>query len=162
MTHWKKLNNPDYLGAYEFQRGQEITGTIKTVKQEIVTNPEGKKEECSVLYFTEKYKPLILNVTNAKTIEKMYDTPYIEEWAGKEITMYVARVKAFGDIVEAVRIRPSIPAAQIKCDGCGGDISAFGKQTAAQVAKYTADKYGKALCSECAKKQAEVKTDDKG
>ena len=52
-THWKKLTNPDYLGAYALTPGQDLIATIKTVKREIVTGPEGKKEECSVCYFAE-------------------------------------------------------------------------------------------------------------
>ena len=40
-THWKKLNNPDYLGSYAFQPGEEKTVTIKEVKREMVFNPSG-------------------------------------------------------------------------------------------------------------------------
>ena len=79
-THWKKLNNPDYLGAYALEPGQELVATIKVVRKEMVTGPDGKKEECTVVHFAEKeIKPLILNTTNAKTIQKIYKTPYIEE-----------------------------------------------------------------------------------
>ena len=36
----------------------------------MVTGPDGKKEECTVVHFAEKeIKPLILNTTNAKTIQ---------------------------------------------------------------------------------------------
>ena len=38
MTHWKRLNNPDYLGAYAFEPGEEKTGTIDFVKNESVMN----------------------------------------------------------------------------------------------------------------------------
>ena len=73
-THWKKLNNPDYLGAYALTPGQDLIATIKTVGKEIVTGPDGKKEECMVVHFMESnIKPLILNATNAKTIQKIYD-----------------------------------------------------------------------------------------
>ena len=72
-THWKKLNNPDYLGSYAFQPGEEKTLTIKEVKRELVYNPSGSgKEECTVVYFQEDVKPLILNATNAKTITKVW------------------------------------------------------------------------------------------
>ena len=32
-THWKKLNNPDYLGAYALEPGQELVATIKVVEK---------------------------------------------------------------------------------------------------------------------------------
>lgn len=91
-THWKKYNNPDYLGAYAFQPGEEKTVTIKEVKREMVFNPSGSgKEECTVAHFVEDVKPLILNVTNCKTISKVWGTPYIEDWAGRKITLKVKK-----------------------------------------------------------------------
>jgi hypothetical protein len=40
----------------------------------------------------------------------MYGTPYIEQWSGKQITIYIANgIKAFGDVVDALRIRPEKP-----------------------------------------------------
>lgn len=104
-THWKKLENPDYIGAYSLDQGKDLTVTIEAVKRELVTGTGGKKEECTVAYLHGQ-KPFILNRTNAKTISKIYGTPYIEEWVGKSITLYVAHIKAFGeDNVECLRIR---------------------------------------------------------
>ena len=151
MTHWKALTNPDYLGSYAFDRGEEKTGTIQEVKREIVTGPEGKKEECTVCHFSEPdLKPLILNVTNCKAISKLYGTPYTEEWTGKRIIMRVQQVKAFGEVVDAVRIKPQVPPAWPRCAVCGKQIAPFGKMNPEQVAQYTVGKYGKALCPDCA------------
>lgn len=105
QTHWKKLTNPDYLGAYDFAEGEERIVTIKEVKRETVTGPDGKKEECTVCHFVEDYKPMILNVTNAKTITRLSETPYIENWSGKSFKVVVVKVKAFGDMVDALRIK---------------------------------------------------------
>ena len=53
-THWKKWTNPNYMGSYAFQPGEEKTLTIKEVKRELVYNPSGSgKEECTVAYFVE-------------------------------------------------------------------------------------------------------------
>ena len=112
-THWKKLHNPDYLGAYALDPGKDLIATIREVKQENVTGPDGKKEECSVMHFRESsIKPMILNVTNSRTIERIAQSPYIEDWAGHKIQIYIESVKAFGDVVDALRIRPKAPAAQ--------------------------------------------------
>jgi hypothetical protein len=58
-----------------------------------------------VVHFQEKQKPMILNRTNAKTISKVYGTPLIEDWAGKKIRIYAELVDAFGEQVEALRIK---------------------------------------------------------
>lgn len=165
-THWKKLNNPDYLGAYAFEPGEEKTGTIDFVKQESVIGADGKKDECIVCHFKESaLKPLILNATNCKTITKLYATPYIENWAGKKITMCVKQVKAFGDVVDAVRIKNVKPnsggkTAEIKCEICGNVIKGMGQYDAAFVANKNKERYGKCLCIDCgnkAKEEAEAK-----
>lgn len=110
LTHWKKMINPDYLGAYALDPGQELIVTIKIVRIEKVTGPDGKSEELPVAHFNESgIKPMVLNATNMKTITKVHGTPYIEQWSGKAITLYVDKVKAFGDVVEALRIRPVAP-----------------------------------------------------
>ena len=160
-THWKKLNNPNYLGAYAFEPGEEKTGTIDRVVQEKVTGSDGKAEECIVCYFKEKaLKPLILNVTNCKTITKLYNTPYIENWARKKITMHVKPVKAFGDMVDAVRIKNKVSGdkvAEIKCEECGQVIKGMGQYGPEFVANKNKERYGLCLCIECGKKvQAEI------
>lgn len=110
-THYKKLQHPDYLGAYALEPNQELIATIKEVKNEIVTGSDGKKEECIVAFFShpKDTKPMILNSTNCKTIAKVHGTPYIEDWQGKRIQLYATPVKAFGETVEALRIRPFVP-----------------------------------------------------
>lgn len=109
-THWKKLTNPNYLGAYDFQVGEKRIVTIKEVKQEKIKGADGKDDECIVAYFTEG-KPMILNVTNCKAIAKAYDTNFIEEWKGLSITLFVTTVSAFGQVVEALRVEPMKPKA---------------------------------------------------
>jgi len=110
-THWKKLQHPDYIGAYELMDGtpnKELTVTITKVAREQITGADGKKEVCTVCYLHGQ-KPMILNSTNQKVMQKLFDSPYIEDWAGKKMTLYVARVKAFGDTVDALRVRPTAP-----------------------------------------------------
>ena len=54
LTHWKKLDNPDYIGAYAFQPGEKKTVTIDRIRREMVNGPDGKREECTVVHFREK------------------------------------------------------------------------------------------------------------
>jgi hypothetical protein len=162
LTHWKKLNNYDYLGAYSLEPGKDMIATIDMVKKEVVTGTGGKKEECMVVTFKERdLKPMIFNRTNAKTVQKIYRTPYIEEWAGRKIQIYIEpNIRVGGETVEGLRVRDFIPSAgntvDLSCTDCGDQIAAFGKKTAGDMAKYTYKKYGKPLCAECAQKAADA------
>lgn len=161
-THWRKLFNPEYLGAYSLDPGKDLIVTIKSVGQENVTGPDGKKEECTVAHFEEHgIKPMILNSTNSKMITKIHKTPYIEEWRGRQIQLYADKVRAFGEIVEALRVRNFVPKKvstdknePILCSSCGVEIKPFGKMDAVGMADYTHKKYGRELCAECAQTEA--------
>ena len=114
LTHWKKAFNPEFLGAHDFQPKEEITAIIEGFNEaQEVTGTGGKKEVVTAL-FLKDYKPLILNRTNAKLISKALKTPYMEQWTGKAIQLYVQPgVKAFGDVVDAVRVRPVAPKTEL-------------------------------------------------
>ena len=149
--------NPNYLGSWDLYDvpGQEITVTIKNIVDEQVIN-NGQKEGCTVAYFEEKCKPMILNLTNKKTLAKLYKTKDSAKLVGKRITVGYEKVKAFGKISDALRIKNIVPSAPAitapKCNDCGGDIvAAFGMEPNA-LAAYTSNNYGRALCADCAKK----------
>ena len=159
-THWKKLINPDYLGAYSLDPGKDMILTIRQVRKEMITGADGKKEECIVCYWEEDQKPMILNVTNCKTISKLLQTPYIERWAGHRVQIGAEMVSAFGEKVEALRIRKRLPEeVKIACEECGQFIQPAFNMTAGQLAAYTKKKYGKTLCADCAKSKKEEQTD---
>ena len=107
-THWKKFHDPDFIGAYAFQPNERKVLTIKAASQEAVKNHKGT-EQCLVVHFQEDEKPLICNVTNSKAIERVAGSAYIEDWRGIAIELFVTIVSAFGEQVEAVRVKPTKP-----------------------------------------------------
>ena len=108
-THWKNNFDYTYLGGYSIE-DEDLELTISKVQNEMVKGQSGRDESCMVIYFEELDKGMICNKTNAKTITTVHGTPYIEEWKGKLIQVYVeSGVKAFGDVVDALRIRDFIP-----------------------------------------------------
>lgn len=162
MTHWKSLGDPNFLGGFEFGPGEEKTLTIKTVRDGDVFDPGTKKKEIKrCCEFKENVKPMILNATNAKTIAKMYNSDFVEDWVGKKITIYFdPTVKVGRDTVGGLRIRPHMPKSQeisLKCSDCSSTIIGFDSFTAEQVARGSFKKYGKPLCRECASKIEEAK-----
>lgn len=104
-THWKETFNPAYLGAYAFQPNEEKTLTIARMSIDKVMGADGREDECTILHWKEKVKPMVLNATNAKIISKLLESPYIDDWFGKKVVLGVETVKAFGDLVEAVRVQ---------------------------------------------------------
>lgn len=57
---------------------------------------------------TKDNKKLVLNVTNAKTIAKLYGNE-TDDWAGKPITLFGTTCEAFGETVTCIRVRPDAP-----------------------------------------------------
>lgn len=164
MDIMKMGKNPNYLGSWDLDDipNRELTLTIaKIVDEEVVNN--GQKEIQTVCYFAEPYKPMILNVTNKKTLCRLYKTKDTDKFPGKRITVTSEKVKAFGAIHDALRIKKVLPAApvHIKCEICGKDITAYGGMTAEQMANYTQSKYGEKLCSVCAMNAAKSR-EEKG
>jgi len=114
-THWKKVvSDPNFLGEGDFQEGEEKILTIDHVNaSETVTTAEGKSKK-AVLYWQETgVKPMILNVARSKNIEKVVGSGYFEDWPGHSIQLYIEHgIKAFGEVVSAVRVRPYKPRVQ--------------------------------------------------
>ena len=110
LTHWKTLVNPKYLGVYSLEPGKDLILTIKEIKNETIMGEGGLSSVCQVLYFEEDCKPMILNKTNLKTIQSIYETPYIDNWVGKQIQLYAKTdIKYAGKKTEGLRIREYIP-----------------------------------------------------
>lgn len=110
-THWKKLINPDYIGAYTLMESdvpQDLIIRIKSASKRMVKGADGKEEELMVAELHGQ-KPWIINATNAKMLTKILNSPFIEDWCGKAVTLYVAKIRAFGETVDALRVRPQLP-----------------------------------------------------
>jgi len=116
-THYKKLRNPNFIGSYELMNGGEpirLVVEIIGASKDQVQNGD-KKEEAMVLKLKNQ-KPMIVNSTNAKAIEKALGSPYIEDWVGKRITLCVKKIRAFGESVDALRVENVAPAEPGKQD----------------------------------------------
>lgn len=152
----KMGKNPNYLGSWDIDElpNREVTLTVeKIVDEEVVV--AGQKEVATVCYWTDRaFKPMILNVTNKKTICKLYKTKDTEKLKGKSVIIGIEKVRAFGDVYDALRFRARIPkvasTVNIKCESCKKDIQSSNNMTPEQLAAYTKTKYGKCLCAECA------------
>lgn len=159
-THWRKIIESEYLAGADLDDGQgnhkDIILTIRDAKREKVRDiATGKDDICLVLHFVERSKPMICNVTNAKAISKVAKTDYIEDWAGVRIQIGTEKVKAFGEIWDALRVRPYIKEHTQQqttpvCSDCKAEIPAHEGIPGSKIAATTLQKYGRPLCFDCA------------
>jgi len=159
--HWRNEFTSNYLGSQHFLDGKDKVLTIGNVKAEDLMTTDGSSKHSLVCHWKEDQLPMVLNKTNARQIAKLLKENDYTKWSGKRIQIYVDHaVKAFGDIVDGLRIRKKLPEdVKIACEECGQMIAPAFSMSASQLAAYTKKKYGKNLCAECAKSKKEEQTD---
>ena len=163
-THWKKVvSDPNFIGEGDFQEGEEKVLTIARINaSETVATAEGKSKKAVVHWAEPGIKPMILNVARSKNIEKVAGSGYFEDWPGVRVQLYIEHgIKAFGEVVSAVRVRPYKPRIQAAepvppCSDCGSEIAPAAGHDARWMAAYTRKKYGVPLCADCATKRKEA------
>lgn len=111
QTHWKRKFTYKYIGSDSLPVGKDIVLTLKEIKEEEVIGQKGEKKVCLIAYFEEQSKPMVLNKTNCKMIAKLCDSPFLEEWIGLKIQIYARKVDAWGEEVDALRVRDTLPEA---------------------------------------------------
>ena len=114
-TNWHKTQNKDYLGSWDLDDGEgkykDVKLIIAKVELKKVKDPMGEESTCRVATFAEKkVKPFILNAGNSEKLQKFTKSRYIEDWRNVPVQIGVQEgVKAFGDVVDALRIRDVQP-----------------------------------------------------
>jgi hypothetical protein len=99
-----------FLKAHDLG-GKPYTLTIKAVTLEDLGHGAEKESKLAIA-FEKATKMMLLNRTNAMIIASLYG-PETDSWKGKAVTVYSARVKAFGAWHDALRIKEQIPARNV-------------------------------------------------
>ena len=156
--------HPDYLGAIDLADcpNGEVTLTIASITEKAVNNGRGESSKESVCAWKEKgWMPMILNVTNKKTLVRLLKTKDTAKMIGKRVTITTEHGRWFGKEGDALRIKPILPpqtepkkAVEIKCEQCGQPITAAYNMDAAKLSEYTKAKFGRKICAACAEKAA--------
>ena len=113
-THFRKAFDSPYLSSADI-----VEPTILTIAR-VSLEPDKTKKTKDVFntaHFAErelrpgeKLKPMILNATNSKTMRSLTGSPFIEDWAGFKVTVYVDSNVKFGkETMEGLRISPKAP-----------------------------------------------------
>ena len=159
--HWLGLAKPDseYFGGQDLPNlDAKITVTIKAYEIEVIRTQKGEVKK-GVLYFEEEnIKPWIVSKEKLMPIKNKYGLE-TDKWIGKKITLYFDPMIKFGrEVTGGVRAEIPRETPLPKCQQCGKGITKAGKMSPEEVAAYTKNKYGKALCGVCAKAEAEKAT----
>jgi hypothetical protein len=89
--------------------GKSFTLTIRNVTLEDMQSHDNKTVTKPVAWFTNATKGMVLNRTNTMIIAGLYGVE-TDLWAGRRITIYATKVRAFGKLEDAIRVREEIPA----------------------------------------------------
>lgn len=131
-THWKKNLDPRYISGEDLKAGlkglaPEMVVTIANM-QDAPTFDQSNQKEVSktALWLNDAqgnriYKPVILNVTNAKFLSKEFGSDFIEDWYGKPVVLFAQPDRRFGHVA---RFKKYYPPAQVKPDNAIASLSA--------------------------------------
>lgn len=111
-THYRKVFDSPYLSAADIV--EPVALTIRCVQVE-TDKTKKTKDKMNTAYFAEReiragepLKPMILNATNSKMVAKITGSPFLEDWNGVTVEIYVDHNVRFGrETVEGLRIRPA-------------------------------------------------------
>src|ERR1019366_6004861 len=118
MPDFRTLYDSAWIYAHDLA-GKDVTVTIKSVTATKLRSMDKDKPEQKkpVLYFVESRenppRGLILCKTNSRIIAGMFGNN-VDDWVNKKITLFAARVEAFGSVVDAIRVRPTAPTKSAK------------------------------------------------
>ena len=111
-THYRKVFDSPYLSAADI-----VEPVVLTISRVCVETDKTKKtkDQMNTAYFVEReiragepLKPMILNATNSKMVAKITGSPFLEDWGGVSVEIYVDHNVRFGrETVEGLRIRPA-------------------------------------------------------
>ncbi|HYD35916.1 MAG TPA: hypothetical protein VD999_07700 [Vitreimonas sp.] len=113
-THYRKAFDSPYLSSADI-----VEPTVFTIREVRLEPDQTKKTKdlFNTAYFQEKeirpgekLKPMILNATNSKTMKALTNSPFIDDWRGVRVTIYVDHNVRFGkETLEGLRISPHVP-----------------------------------------------------
>jgi hypothetical protein len=161
-------NRGCYVEAIRISDGELIQGTEVTIKmakdEGWMSNSKWKNMPEQMLgyraasFFARMYCPEAM--MGLQTTEEIYDASPVESKPAENLAAAIQAEEAEPD--KKSSSKKSAKKTTLKCEDCGKEISGVDKFSAEQIAAGSKQKYGKALCMECAqKRKAEVEAAEK-
>jgi hypothetical protein len=148
-TSWKTQVDFTRISSSSLLEKEQIYTISKIQKEEIVADA-GRVAKVPLCYFKETEMPMVLNKTNMKILERLFQSEYIEDWYGKQITVFVKEGIKFGkELVSGLRIKGAKQVKIIPCNECGAIITKTTKNTIDALILIGQEKYKQNLCAKC-------------
>lgn len=157
LESWEKVIDNNFISAEMLGTvGAEKVVTIKDIDFAECYDEQKKSKVQKQTVFFEECKPLVLNKTNAKTLKKLFspnsDNP--ADCVGHKVMLKVENIKAFGQKVDAIRIKEF---SEEKCPVCGKVILPYAGKTVSEIKDISQRNLGEIMCGECMSKKAKEK-----
>lgn len=99
----------NWLSHTDLGELDEAIVTIKDVTTADMEEEDGKEAKTKLAVEFEQFdKALVLNKTNATTLVGLFGDE-TDDWAGENVTLFIADVEWGGKMVSAIRIKPRQP-----------------------------------------------------
>ena len=92
-----------YVSAEDLD-GEKLVTIEKTVLEDVFNTEINATVRKPIVYFKGATKGFLVNKTNWKKIARKYGHES-DAWVGQKVILTVIEVKAFGDIVQAIRVK---------------------------------------------------------
>ena len=125
MSHWRNMfTDEKYLGAYSLEKDGKYEAVIVTIENVYQGDfmSQGGKEKRPFVKLKEFDKPMVINRTNFKRLEKFFNSFDPTTYIGKQIVLGVENVSSPEGIVPALRFstrplptkeKPALPDAML-------------------------------------------------
>ena len=161
LNSWEKIIDPNFISAELIgTEGAEKVVTIKDIDFAECYDEQTKRKVSKQTVFFEECKPMVLNKTNAKALKKLFspNSNNPADAIGHKVILKVEKIKAFGKVVEAIRVKEY---SEEKCSDCGKAIMPAAGKSVAELIEISKRNCGRQLCLSCMQKvAAEGKKDD--
>lgn len=122
-THWKKNNDPRYISGEELKfelhglKDNMVVQIVKFNDSETFDQANNSTVVKTGLFLSDLNgmpirKPVILNNTNGKFLERAFGSKFLEDWIGKPVVLYAAQDKRHGWVARFKAYYPSAPVQQ--------------------------------------------------
>lgn len=106
MSHWRNMFSDErYLGAYSLEKDGKYEAVIVTIDNVYQGDflSQGGKEKRPFIKLKEFDKPMVINRTNFKRLEKFFNSFDPSTYSGKQIVLGVETVSSPEGMVPALR-----------------------------------------------------------
>lgn len=88
-TPWRKTVDPNFIGTYILPNDQPISAVITKVEWKMIKVMGQNKKQAIATFAPNPHfdKPMLLNVTNMKRLERLTESKYIEDWINVPVTL---------------------------------------------------------------------------